>query len=187
MNDKYLILDTSTSVQLVILIVSNKIISIQKNVKPKSFVSCMIPLISRTLKENNINISQLTKIIVGIGPGSYTGTKVAVLTAKILSLELKISLYKISSLLLLTSGYYQSVITPKVNINNSDSYALSLVNGQIILPEDRYTQKFLTQFQYHILLNEEKNLKIALDKLFDYIEEVKDPHYLVPNYCCPVY
>ncbi|MDV3140064.1 MAG: hypothetical protein Q8765_02595 [Sweet potato little leaf phytoplasma] len=41
--------------------------------------------------------------MVGCGPGSYTGTKIGVLTAKLLSLELNIPLFKISSLLLLSS------------------------------------------------------------------------------------
>ncbi|MDO7983700.1 MAG: tRNA (adenosine(37)-N6)-threonylcarbamoyltransferase complex dimerization subunit type 1 TsaB [Pigeon pea little leaf phytoplasma] len=178
-----LIIDTSTDMQIVILTCEQNILDININIKAKSFVSCMIPLINNILKTNSIDLFNIQKIIVGCGPGSYTGTKVGVLTSKLLALELKIPLFKISSLLLLSSGFDQNFLTPKIKINKDYFYALSFQNNKIILKESRYSSDFLVNYQNHILLSS-LNYKISLCKIFNYLNIVNNFHKLSPNYYC---
>ncbi|MDV3174702.1 MAG: tRNA (adenosine(37)-N6)-threonylcarbamoyltransferase complex dimerization subunit type 1 TsaB ['Bonamia sp.' little leaf phytoplasma] len=178
-----LIIDTSTDMQIVILTYEQNILDININIKAKSFVSCMIPLINNILKNNSIDLFNIQKIIVGCGPGSYTGTKIGVLTSKLLALELKIPLFKISSLLLLSSGFDQNVLTPKIKINKDYFYALSFQNNKIILKESRYSSDFLVNYQNHILLSS-LNYKISLYKIFNHLNIVNNPHELSPNYYC---
>ncbi|MDV3139411.1 MAG: tRNA (adenosine(37)-N6)-threonylcarbamoyltransferase complex dimerization subunit type 1 TsaB [Candidatus Phytoplasma australasiaticum] len=182
-NKNILIIDTSTDMQIVILTYEQNIIDICFNVKSKSFVSCMMPLINKILKANSVDLFKIKKIIVGCGPGSYTGTKIGVLTAKLLSLELNIPLFKISSLLLLSSGFEKNPLTPKIKINKDYFYAISYQHNKIILAESRYSTDLLVNYPNHILLNS-LNYKIALNKLFNYLNIVDNPHELLPNYYC---
>ncbi|MDO8059930.1 tRNA (adenosine(37)-N6)-threonylcarbamoyltransferase complex dimerization subunit type 1 TsaB [Candidatus Phytoplasma citri] len=181
--ENILIIDTSTDMQIVILTREQEILDISINVKPKSFVSCMIPLINKILQANSIHLFNIKKIIVGCGPGSYTGTKIGVLTSKLLALELKIPLFKISSLLLLSSGFDRNRLTPKIKINSDYFYAISFQNNRIILQESRYSSDFLFNYPNHILLSS-LNYKISLFKILNYLDIVDNPHELSPNYCC---
>lgn len=138
---KYIILDVSASVQIVILSTKDTIISIKKKTFKQDFVSGMIPLISDILNENKLSLKDLYGIIVGIGPGSYIGSRLSVLTSKILALELNIPLYQISSLLLLSSGYKENILTPKIYAKKI-FYSLSLENNKIILSENIYKKIF---------------------------------------------
>ncbi|NWN46039.1 tRNA (adenosine(37)-N6)-threonylcarbamoyltransferase complex dimerization subunit type 1 TsaB [Candidatus Phytoplasma pruni] len=181
---KYIILDTSTAFQLVALTDAEKIISLQKNTKSRTFVENMIPLIDIVLQENHVSLQDLSGIIVGVGPGSFTGTKVAVLTAKMLASELNIPLYQISSLLLLSSGYSDVLLTPKIAINENSFYSLSLDNNKVILPEKNYSAAFLKDFPNHLQITE-KTFRLSPVQIFFYMTKVAEPHHLVPNYCIP--
>ncbi|WP_341266554.1 tRNA (adenosine(37)-N6)-threonylcarbamoyltransferase complex dimerization subunit type 1 TsaB [Candidatus Phytoplasma fraxini] len=178
---KYIILDISANVQIVILSTKDTIISIKKKTFKQDFVSGMIPLISEILNENKLILKDVSGIIVGSGPGSYIGSRLAVLTSKILALELNIPLYQISSLLLLSSGYEYKILTPKIYAKKNFFYSLSLDNNKIVLSENIYAQDFLNNFDNNILLDE-SNFKISLEKIFFYMKKVLNPSVLIPTY-----
>ncbi|MDV3167772.1 MAG: tRNA (adenosine(37)-N6)-threonylcarbamoyltransferase complex dimerization subunit type 1 TsaB [Candidatus Phytoplasma stylosanthis] len=178
---KYIILDVSADFQLVILSTSEKIIDIKTNLIKKNFVSQMVVLISNILKDNNFFLRDLAGIIVGIGPGSYVGSRLAVLTSKFLSLELKIPLFKISSLILLSSGYKENKITPMIYAKNNFFYSLSLENKKIILSENIYEKIFLDNFENHLLLGSQK-FNISVSEIFIHMKKVKNIYFLTPNY-----
>ncbi len=64
----------------------------------------MVSEIDAILKRNNLVKEDLSAIVVGVGPGSYTGVRIAITIAKIMAYALKIKLYKVSSLSLLKAG-----------------------------------------------------------------------------------
>lgn len=57
--------------------------------------------IDNILKRNKVDKKDLDAIVVGIGPGSYTGVRIGVTIAKTIAYSLKIKLYAKSSLSLL--------------------------------------------------------------------------------------
>lgn len=61
----------------------------------------MVSEIGNILKRNNLTKDDLEGIVVGIGPGSYTGVRIAITIAKTIAYALKIKVYKVSSLSLL--------------------------------------------------------------------------------------
>ena len=61
----------------------------------------MVTEIDNIITRNNVDKSQLNGVVVGIGPGSYTGVRIAVTIAKTLAYSLHINLYAKSSLSLL--------------------------------------------------------------------------------------
>jgi len=72
----------------------------------------LLPQISRLLDENQIQLSNLQKIAVSIGPGSFTGIRVGIATAKGLSLALNCRLVGVSILEAVASAN-NSPKTPK--------------------------------------------------------------------------
>lgn len=61
----------------------------------------MINEIHNIMKKNNVSNKDLDGVVVGIGPGSYTGVRIAITIAKTIAYALKIKIYKVSSLSLL--------------------------------------------------------------------------------------
>lgn len=58
----------------------------------------MIQEIDKLFNKHNISRSDISSIIVNIGPGSYTGIRISLTIAKVMSLALNIPLYALSSL-----------------------------------------------------------------------------------------
>jgi len=102
---KTLVLDTSTNLLYISFIVDNKVIYEVKSIGLNNHSDFLIDLIKKGLDENNLQIKDFDKIILGKGPGAYTGLRVSMSVAKMFSWTLNIPLYTISSLDLLTSGY----------------------------------------------------------------------------------
>ncbi|KND62523.1 tRNA (adenosine(37)-N6)-threonylcarbamoyltransferase complex dimerization subunit type 1 TsaB [Candidatus Phytoplasma phoenicium] len=180
-NLKYIMLDISANVQLVWLISEKCIIKEKKYIHRMNFVENMMPLIHQILTETNLTLKKLNGIIVGVGPGSYIGTRLSIVTAKILALELKIPLFYISSLLLLSSGFLEQRITPKIYARKDFFYSFSLDNNQIILSENIYQQSFLNNFPNHLILNVD-TLKVSPQNILKYMHQITNPHDLVPRY-----
>ncbi|QTX02705.1 tRNA (adenosine(37)-N6)-threonylcarbamoyltransferase complex dimerization subunit type 1 [Candidatus Phytoplasma luffae] len=178
---KYIILDVSTDLQLIILSTNNKIIDIKKSVDKQNFVSGINSLIHQILNQNNLGLKDLSGVIVGIGPGSYIGSRLAVLTAKFLSLELSIPLFQISSLLLLSSGFSENIITPKIYAKKNFFYSLSLEDDKIVLEENIYENVFLNKFLNHFWLKAD-NFHLSISKIFRYMKKVDNIELLMPNY-----
>ena len=101
------------------------------------------------------------KIILGVGPGAYTGLRVSMSVAKMFSWTLNIPLYKISSLDLLSSGYKEDGL-----------YILKL--------------KAKKGFIYHKAFTINNGIKTTITgDVFvsdDYIENYKDQYTLITNY-----
>ncbi len=64
----------------------------------------MVSEIDNILNRNKLTKNDLDAVVVGIGPGSYTGVRIAITIAKVMAYSLKIKLYKVSSLSLLKLG-----------------------------------------------------------------------------------
>ena len=102
---KSLIVDSSTKILYVALVEDNVILYENylkgENNHSENIVYC----IDEALKQNNFSVDNLDRIIVGYGPGSYTGVRMAVAVCKMLAVFKQKPLYKISTLLLMASGY----------------------------------------------------------------------------------
>ena len=64
----------------------------------------MVNEIDNIFKRNKIDKKDLDAVVVGIGPGSYTGVRIGVIIAKTIAYALKIKVYAMSSLSLLRCG-----------------------------------------------------------------------------------
>jgi tRNA threonylcarbamoyl adenosine modification protein YeaZ len=93
-----LIIDTSTDRSLIAISEQKKILISQDQVHGNQLSKNLFPSITRLLNECNILIKNFNYIAAGIGPGSYTGTRMGASVAKGLAFALNIPLIGFCSL-----------------------------------------------------------------------------------------
>ena len=113
----------------------------------------MVTEVDNILKRNNISKSDLDAVVVGAGPGSYTGVRIGVTIAKTIAYSLKIKLYAKSSLSLLKHPEFPTICV--FNARSGRSY-FGVYKGKNVL---------------------EKDTVLENDKVLDYIKA--HPDYLV--------
>jgi tRNA threonylcarbamoyladenosine biosynthesis protein TsaB len=101
-------LDTSTQICSVALASEGKLIGKRESKDDKSHSRLLSVFIQELLKENNLMASGLDAIAVSKGPGSYTGLRIGVSTAKGIAYGSNIPLIGISTLDALVSGAMQA-------------------------------------------------------------------------------
>lgn len=94
-----LLLDTSSSFTLIALFQNGGLLDQMIYPHQNKLSSLLTVSIQNFLKKHDLSPNDLGFISVGIGPGSYTGTRVGVAVAKSLSLGLEIPLVSFNSLL----------------------------------------------------------------------------------------
>jgi tRNA threonylcarbamoyladenosine biosynthesis protein TsaB len=94
----YLALDTSTPFGSVCVGVGSRVVARRVILGQGSHSSDLIPTVGRVLQETGAELSDLAGLVVGAGPGSFTGVRVAAATAKGLAHALDIPLWAVSSL-----------------------------------------------------------------------------------------
>lgn len=86
------------------------------------------------LKRNNISAKDIGEVVVTIGPGSYTGIRIALTIAKTLAFALDIKIYAVSSLIS-QKGRHQPTISV-INARSNRSYvAIYDADGQVLVEE----------------------------------------------------
>ena len=86
------------------------------------------------LKRNNISAKDIGEVVVTIGPGSYTGIRIALTIAKTLAVALDIKIYAVSSLIS-QKGRHQPTISV-INARSNRSYvAIYDADGQVLVIE----------------------------------------------------
>ena len=79
--------------------------------------------------------TDLDRIVVAQGPGSYTGLRMAVATAKTLAHTLKIELVGVSSLQALIPEQVEGLVIPVMDARRNNVYAGFYQSGQAVRPE----------------------------------------------------
>ncbi len=93
-----LLIDTTTETALVALANEGKIIAQKNNTQQKNHAAFIHPAIQALLNQNNIQINLLRGVLVTEGPGSYTGIRVGLASAKGICLALSLPLMMVNRL-----------------------------------------------------------------------------------------
>ncbi|MCJ1781781.1 tRNA (adenosine(37)-N6)-threonylcarbamoyltransferase complex dimerization subunit type 1 TsaB [Mammaliicoccus sciuri] len=100
-----LLIDTSDQPLAVALVKEgNVLINYQSNIKKNHSLQLM-PVIESLMDEAQLTPQTLSDIVVANGPGSYTGLRIGITTAKTMAYTLHIPLYEVSSLKALAATY----------------------------------------------------------------------------------
>lgn len=196
-----LFFDTSSDLLKVSLIKDNKIIFDKELHTKNDHSSYLVPTIDEAFKSNNIDFKELDEIIVGNGPGSFTGTRISIAVAKTYAFSFNIPVYMISSLeeLIYDNDGYDFYV-PIIEEKKENLYFSIFDKDRKRVMDDTYSS---TEYMYKKL--EELNGKILLislsDKEYEKYDTVKasinalniiknidvnnakvNPHLLKPNY-----
>ncbi len=138
-----LTIETSGQICSVALFENNQLIDSREIMEQGAHSAKLTLLIQEVLKKNNYSIKNLKAIGISIGPGSYTGLRIGLSTAKGICFGLDIPLISISTLRIMmeevkvleTSDYYISMMDAR----RMEVYAAIFnKNGETILEEGAY-------------------------------------------------
>ena len=135
----------------------------------------MVEEIENILKRNNVDKKELDAIVVGIGPGSYTGVRIGVTIAKTIAYALHIPVYAKSSLSLLRIGNEPTICL--FNARSGRSY-FAVYEGKKPIEQD----KAITNEEVIKYIDEHPTYKISGDtnqigkqsEQFDIIKNLAD-------------
>ena len=83
MNDRILLaMDTSTALGTVAVACGREVLARAELGEQRTHASGLVPAIAEVLDEAGVDREELSGVVVGSGPGSFTGVRVAAATAK---------------------------------------------------------------------------------------------------------
>ncbi|WP_428910570.1 tRNA (adenosine(37)-N6)-threonylcarbamoyltransferase complex dimerization subunit type 1 TsaB [Niallia sp. Krafla_26] len=131
-----LALDTSNYSLGVALINDEKVIGEYMTNMKKNHSVRVMPAIERLLSDCDMKPSDINKIVVAKGPGSYTGVRIGVTIAKTLAWTLNIPLVGVSSLEVLAASvgrHFSGFVSPLFDARRGQIYTglYQFKNGQI--------------------------------------------------------
>ena len=94
----------------------------------------MIPELDKLLDKYNVERNQISDVVVAIGPGSYTGVRIAITIAKTIAAVLPVKVYAISSLRCQKDGKNPSICV--INARSGRSY-FGVYDDDKVLVEDQ--------------------------------------------------
>lgn len=93
----------------------------------------MIPELNNLLSKYAIDKNDIDDVVVAIGPGSYTGVRIAITIAKTIATALNVKLYPVSSLRVLKDDDKPSICL--INARGGRSYIGVYQNNDVILTD----------------------------------------------------
>ena len=173
-----LFIDTHYKDILICLYKHNELINSKTIIDSKSTSIETMPAIINVLNESNIKITDINKLAVIKGPGSFTGIRIGVTISKVLAYSLNIPIVTLTSLDLIG-----------INIDNPSYIAVLENNAAFVTYYDSKVSeiKYYKKGQYEEFKQSNKVIeKIDIDynKLIKYIDTLKSesPYDVNPLY-----
>ena len=180
---KTLILDSATNKLYVSLVIDETVVYETYTSSEKGHAKTIMVEIENACKKGGIELINVDKVIVGIGPGSYTGVRMAVTVGKMMAtMAESIKLYSISTLVLMASGFDGKVLsTIDARRGNCFGMIYDMNSDSYIQNEALYERAVLenNEFNYKV---DENEYKVNPLKVISLASMVDEPRTLVPNY-----
>lgn len=109
-----LAIDTFSTMLQVVLRVNGRLLTKTKD-EQRSHAKYILPLINECLVESGVPLSDIDSIAFGVGPGSFTGLRIACSVAQALGVSLDIPLKPVSNLRALAQSAYRLHMAEKVH------------------------------------------------------------------------
>lgn len=175
-----LIIDSATKVLYHCLLKDDVVVSERYTKGQNDHAKNIVSIIEQFLNDEHIEVSDLSKIVCGIGPGSYTGVRMAVTVAKMMGAFKNVPVYEISTLNLISSGYSGRVLAT-IDARRGNSFSGIYENGQLIGTEEiRNTEEFLKNPHDYVV--NESEFKVNPLQVVKFAKLHENPHSLKPNY-----
>lgn len=145
----------------------------------------MIPEIENIFKKNHVNPKDVGEILVTVGPGSYTGVRIALTIAKVYGYALNIPVYAFSSLEVLADLEKPSICL--INARSNRSYFAvyekdnALVNDQVLTNDE--VIKYVSEHKDYVTCGETSYLDLVSENsdVLKNMLALKNDSYKVEN------
>lgn len=115
---------------------------------------CMIPELDNLLEKHHYTRNDIKDVIVAVGPGSYTGVRIAITIAKVLSFALNRPIYPVSSLRVLKHKNEASICL--INARSNRSYVGVYQGNEVLVKDTIWTNEEVLNF-----INEHPDYKVC--------------------------
>lgn len=143
---KFLVFDTTTEHGSIALFEDKKIIFYAEFLLKKSFSEIITPFLDNIIKAEILNLKELDFVSVIIGPGSFTGTRIGLSTAKGLSVGLNIPIVPVTTFIAL----YEKVkdeknVIPFVDAKKKQVFSEIKKEGKFYIYPGSYPPDFIIE------------------------------------------
>lgn len=194
-----LFLDSSDKKIIISLLKDEKVIDTLIEDNDNHLSEKFLPLINNIISNNALKINDVDKIYIVNGPGSFTGVRVGVTTAKVMAWGLKKTIIPISELeLLATTKTNKKYIIPYIDARRNAVYAgmydsnLNNIFDDVYITEEKLINKIkrrakLDECEFVSFYNNFNDTIIPNINIEKIVEKHKNdnginPHEVVPNY-----
>lgn len=153
----------------------------------------MITELEAILKKNNVTRSDISSVVCGIGPGSYTGVRISLTIAKVMAMALNIPLFTVSSLHILKDGVKPSICV--INARSGRSY-VGVFESEKVISNDQIMKNdelldYIKDHPTYVVCGDTKHLGIngkignileQMTSLLPYLKEEKNHLGVTPVY-----
>ncbi len=184
---KQLVIDTATKYIFLSLLIDNeeKFSIYEEGINNHSVT--IMPYLEKILKQENINLQDIDEVIIGVGPGSYTGVRIGVTVAKMIGFLNRIRVFKVSSLALMATASDQEYVLPLIDARRGNAFMglYRQSSGKIErVIDDRLANieafKAEIKQEYQVITSGKPDLgKILKSQLLEPVDEIEK---LIPNY-----
>lgn len=184
---KRLVIDTATSYLYLALVYDNQEISSVYQEGKHDHSVTIIPLMDQMLSQNGIELQDINEVIVGIGPGSYTGVRIGVSIAKMIGYLNDIKVCTVSSLLLLASSSDLPNVVPFIDARRGNAFMswisqnaglMKVVKEDVLMNAEEFVREIHEKVE--IILYGKPNIEKVIAS--NALSPVANIHDLVPNY-----
>ncbi|MFA7075681.1 MAG: tRNA (adenosine(37)-N6)-threonylcarbamoyltransferase complex dimerization subunit type 1 TsaB [Candidatus Izemoplasmatales bacterium] len=147
----------------------------------------IIPFIEEMLKKENLILKDLDQVIIGVGPGSYTGVRIGVTVGKMIGYLNNLEVYTISSLALMASFSDNPYVLALIDARRGNAFmgVYQNLNKKLIsISKDVMDniEDYIKSFEFDLQIITEG--KPQIEKLLhsNLLNKVDDIHSLTPNY-----
>ncbi|UQS82432.1 tRNA (adenosine(37)-N6)-threonylcarbamoyltransferase complex dimerization subunit type 1 TsaB [Bombilactobacillus folatiphilus] len=132
---KLLTIDTSSGPLVVASVQDHQVLAQVSETQLKSHSIQLLPAIDQVVQQAGWQPQDLERIVVAQGPGSFTGLRIGVTTAKVLAWTLEKELVGVSSLAVLAGNVpnFAGLIVPVIDARNQNVFAgvYQVVRGEL--------------------------------------------------------
>jgi tRNA threonylcarbamoyladenosine biosynthesis protein TsaB len=161
----FLLIETSTEVCSVALSEGHEIIALRESIEANAHSRNTTVFVDEVLQEANVSINDVSAIVVSKGPGSYTGLRIGVSTAKGLCLAADKALIAVSSLEALAVKArlkYQdenTVFVPMIDARRMEVYMgiWSSIKDNAIIQNEDVSAKIIDEHSFNDI-SKDKNI-----------------------------
>ena len=180
-----LFFDISTHVMYIGYAEADEIIDFSIRLAKRDHAKHIVDRIHQLLERNHVTLQDMDQIIVGKGPGSYTGIRIAGTVAKTLAYATNIPLFQVSSLVFMTSGY-QGLICAMQDARRGNVFS-SIYESSVVLHEDalRDLESFRQEEDYknaQCIFVDENTYLININMIRNHATKVENIHDYEPFY-----